>query len=156
MTILFIPIVSTIGGIIIGAGTAYAFKEFKFDTQNYVCVNDTTKTATKTQLCCEHSPTIQTSSQNKLLMNKLSNIYDNHTKKEIETTYQALQLCVPAHVLERIPKNLWCDFKKAIDNSPKEYSFAAYYAVEFLKKYTFDEPNVIEWLCKQYDIGLDE
>ena len=100
--------------------------------------------------------TSSTPSPSKLLLFKLTEIYDDHKKKDYDDTVYRLKAKVPQYIIDRVPDKLLADLQKAIDKPPREYSFAAYYAMEFLKKYAVDDEMVIDWLANHYKISLYE
>lgn len=151
----YMQLFNALGCFLLGFLSSYCFNVF----QTYSTLKPTVITITSSV----HTPLVEQSakahsnpilSRAKKLLLKLSNIYDNHKRKEYENTVCLLKAKVPQHIIDRVPSNLLADLQKAVDKSPKEYSFAAYYAMEFLKKYSVDDEVVIDWLSNHYDIEL--
>lgn len=91
----------------------------------------------------------------KQLLDKLSKIYNDHQNKQYEDSELIVKSKVPQHVFDRIPKELVIEFNDAIQNSPHEHSFAAFYGIKFLNKLKKDDEILIKWLADYYGIDLD-
>lgn len=111
-----------------------------------------TKQPTKDGYICSSQD--DQASLSKRMQQELHKIYNDHEKKKHETTLRFLKENVPQDIIKRIPEKLYSDFQSAIEQPPRDYGFAAYYAIQFLEKYNLNDEIVINWLANKYHIEL--